>query len=497
MKRLVNWLRKPRQTHRAPTHRYRPAIEPLEDRMLLATFSVTNTNDRGSGSLRQAILNANAHAGRDTIAFNIPGTGVHTIALNAALPTITDAVVINGTTQPGFAGQPLIELDGAGAGTGADGLHISAGSSTVRGLVINRFDDAQIKLDTAGGDIVAGNYLGTDATGTTDFVMVSTGILVVNSSGDRIGGTTAADRNLIAAYESSSQADGYGISLTGASATLIEGNFICTDVTGKKVLPTSTGVPPLYGVSIYGGSGNIVGGYTARARNVIAGGYHGLGLLSTTSNTVAGNFIGTNSAGTRALGNDTGIFLDQASSNTLTGNVVSGNGYAGFDIENNSNSNVLQNNLIGTSANGLHALGNGRGVLIAGSSYNLVVGPLSGEGNVIAGNTLSGVEIDAVSGFGSLSSPPPSIENKLEGNFIGTDPTGTLRLGNGGYGVWLLDDGSAVYNSYGNEVGGSAAWLDGSWGSVPAGYGNTIAFNAQGGVRQEGPRMFNADFRGA
>jgi parallel beta-helix repeat protein len=493
----VNWLRKPRHTRRTPTRRYQPALEPLEDRMLLSTYLVTNTSDSGSGSLRQAILNANAHAGRDTIAFNLPGTGVHTIALNSALPTITDAVVINGAKQPGFAGHPLIELDGAGAGAGADGLDISAGSSTVRGLVINRFADAQIKLDTAGGDVIAGNYLGTDATGTTDFAMVYTGVLVVNSSGDRIGGTSAADRNLIASYESSSLADGYGISLTGASATLIEGNFIGTDVTGKNVLPTSASVPPLYGVSIYGGSGNIVGGYTAGARNVIAGWYHGLGLLSSTGNTVAGNFIGTNAAGTRALGNDTGILLDQASSNTLSGNVVSGNGYAGFDIENNSNSNVLQNNLIGTSANCLHALGNGQGVLIGGSSYNLVGGPLQGNGNVIAANTGCGVEIDAVSGLSGNSSPSPSsVENKLEGNFIGTDRSGTLRLGNGSYGVWLLGDPSAVYNSYGNEVGGSAAWLNGSWGSVPAGYGNTIAFNGLGGVRQQGARMFNNPIRG-
>ena len=115
----------------------RPGLEALEDRMLLSTFFVTNVNDSGAGSLRQAILNANQHAGLDTIAFNIAGSGVHTIALKSAFPTITDSVVIDGSTQPGYAGKPLIELDGAAAGTGVDGLHISAGYSTVRGLVIN------------------------------------------------------------------------------------------------------------------------------------------------------------------------------------------------------------------------------------------------------------------------------------------------------------------------------------------------------------------------
>src|SRR5258708_1101639 len=102
------------------------------------TFTVTNTNDSGPGSLRQAILDANAHAGADMIVFTIPGAGVNTIAPASALPTITDPVTIDGTTQPGFAGSPIIELSGAIAGP-ANGLNITAGSSTVLGLVINRF----------------------------------------------------------------------------------------------------------------------------------------------------------------------------------------------------------------------------------------------------------------------------------------------------------------------------------------------------------------------
>ena len=82
---------------------------------ILATYTVTNTNDSGAGSLRAAITSANASAGvADTIDFNIAGAGVKTIALASALPTIADAVIIDGASRPGFAGTPLIELHGGG-----------------------------------------------------------------------------------------------------------------------------------------------------------------------------------------------------------------------------------------------------------------------------------------------------------------------------------------------------------------------------------------------
>src|SRR2546425_11283768 len=102
------------------------------------TFTVINTNDSGAGSLRQAILDANANAGLDTINFSI-GSGVQTINVGSttglALPTITDPVIVDGTTQPGYAGSPLIELNGTSAGPSQNGLFITAGSSTIKGLV--------------------------------------------------------------------------------------------------------------------------------------------------------------------------------------------------------------------------------------------------------------------------------------------------------------------------------------------------------------------------
>jgi len=123
------------------------------------TFTVNTTDDIDDGtcgathcSLCEAINTANANAGPDTITFNIPGPGPHTIQPTSALPTITDMVIIDGYTQPGATTNTngpglginavlMIELDGSNAGVGVSGLRITAGNSTVRGLVINRFNN--------------------------------------------------------------------------------------------------------------------------------------------------------------------------------------------------------------------------------------------------------------------------------------------------------------------------------------------------------------------
>ena len=90
--------------------RFNLRVENLEDRLAPATFTVTSTANGGTGSLRAAIQSANTTAGADIIDFNIAGSGVRTIALNGALPQITEQVTIDGTTQPGFATTPIIQL---------------------------------------------------------------------------------------------------------------------------------------------------------------------------------------------------------------------------------------------------------------------------------------------------------------------------------------------------------------------------------------------------
>src|SRR6185312_12546945 len=121
--------------------------------------------DGGAGSLRQAILNANASQGADTIRFQIPGSGVRTI-ITSGLPIITESDVIDGTTQTGFSGTPLIELTGLEAPAGANGLQLnSIEGSTVRGLIINRFSGSGI-IALTGPNHIERNWIGLASNGT-------------------------------------------------------------------------------------------------------------------------------------------------------------------------------------------------------------------------------------------------------------------------------------------------------------------------------------------
>jgi CSLREA domain-containing protein len=149
-------------------------------------------------SFREAINAANALPGTDTIAFNIPGAGPHTIQPLSALPTITDSICIDGTTQPGFAGSPVIELDGSKAGA-VNGLDVTAGNSVIRGLVLNRFGAHGITLSTNGGNVVEGNFIGTDVTGTTALGNAGHGVSISqHASGNTIGGLADGASNIIA-----------------------------------------------------------------------------------------------------------------------------------------------------------------------------------------------------------------------------------------------------------------------------------------------------------
>jgi parallel beta-helix repeat protein len=244
---LRNWFGVARRCS-PPTHR-RLSVELLEDRTLLSTFIVTNTNDHGDGSLRRAINNANDRPGHDLIEFNIPGTGVQNIRLRTGLPIIADAMTIDGTTQPSAAlGTPLIALDGATAESTRDvdgrvGLRLEAGNSTVRGLLISGFRGAGIELAVHGANRIEGNS-------------------IVGNSGDGIGVNQNSGDNFIVGNVVSGNGEG-GISIA-SDRNLVEGNFVGTDHSGS--VPLGNG----WGVSIVGGSNNAIGGTTPAARNVIS-----------------------------------------------------------------------------------------------------------------------------------------------------------------------------------------------------------------------------------
>src|SRR4051812_27672852 len=142
--------RKVRSAHRSA--HLRP-LEALEGRLLYATFTVTTAGDSGAGSLRQAILSANTTPGVDTVAFKI-STGLQTIAPLTALPAVNDPLTAGATTEPGYAGNPLIQLAGSRLpiGNNPSGLIVTAGASVVRGLVINRFGGNGVMLMNNGGN---------------------------------------------------------------------------------------------------------------------------------------------------------------------------------------------------------------------------------------------------------------------------------------------------------------------------------------------------------
>jgi len=179
---------------------------------------VTNTKDSGSGSLRAVLNWANSNPGKDTVIFKIPttdsayntSTNSFTIRPLSPLPQITDPAVIDGTSQPGYSERPVIELDGSNVSV--DGLYISAGNSTVRGLTINRFGVDGIRLIDNGGNIIEGNFIGTDVTGTQDLGNGFSGISIVTPN-NTIGGKAIGTSNVISGNGKS------GIFVNSPSAT--------------------------------------------------------------------------------------------------------------------------------------------------------------------------------------------------------------------------------------------------------------------------------------
>ncbi len=278
---------------RLASSRFRPRFESLEGRDLPAAtiFVVNNDNPDGRGSLRQAIIDANQNPndpfGPDIIQFNIDKSAP-SIAPLTALDAITEAVVIDGTTQPGFDGTPLIELNGSLAGAGAHGLTIAANNVVVRGLVINRFDGDGIRV-LGNNNLIEGNFIGSDTAGLLDLGNGGNGVSVAsaNSVGASTGNTIG--NNLIVGN------GGNGVAISGGSfraesalfGNLVRGNLIGLNLKGEAVGNGQNGV------AILGASFNRIGGFTeSNDGNIIA--FNGLDGVSITG-AADGNAILTNS----------------------------------------------------------------------------------------------------------------------------------------------------------------------------------------------------------
>ena len=433
-----------------------------------ATFTVTNTNDSGAGSLRRAIQNANGTAAADVVAFNIPGAGVHSIGLTSALPAITRPLTIDGTTEPSFAGSPVVELNGFFAGATTSGLRImpSANSSSVRGLIVNRFNRDGIAL-FSDGNLVAGNIVGMNATGTVALSNGRNGVAIyAGSANNMIGGATSAARNVLSGNNRS------GVLITGGGATgnRVRGNYIGIDE------PGSSADGNLYGVWVSkGASANDIGGTQGAHRNVISGNaFVGVLISGSTShdNRVRANRIGTNAAGSAAVANGTGVMIGAGGHHNRVGdtgasaNVISGNLHEGVFLD-GVRSNIVEGNRIGLNAAGATAVPNAEsGVRVGNAAKKNTL-----RQNTISGNTINGVLIEHES----------TSANKVRNNRIGTNPAGTSDLGND-VGV-LIRFGASANDVFGNVISGNdIRGVDladsGTWNNVVR--GNMIGTNAAG-----------------
>jgi uncharacterized repeat protein (TIGR01451 family) len=473
-----------------------------------ATFAVTTTADGGPGSLRQAILDANASPGTDLVTFAIAGTAPFVVAPLTPLPPVADTLTIDATTQPGAEpGVPVIVLSGASAPVGADGLTLEAPACTVRGLGIVAFPGSGLVV-RAPDCVIEGNVVGAGQ-GNGE-----SGIVLDGASNTTVGGTTPAARNVVSGNGA------YGIFVLGGSGNRIQGNFVGTNAAGSAALANA-----FDGVLVAASSNNVVGGTAPGAGNVISGnGAVGVYVDApgATGNIVQGNFIGLDATGAVRLGNGAeGVFVDGAGGNTVGGttpaarNVISANGLAGVTITDpDATDNLVQGNFVGTDATGLLDRGNAlEGVYLLDAPENTIGGAVAGARNVLSGNDEEGVEI-----FGALSAG-----NRIEGNYVGVAASGDRDLGNrlagirvdsapsntvGGGNTVSGNDGPGVEvlgaDSTGNAVAGNRIGTDATGtapignaldgvvlgnasgetlvGGTGTGAGNVVAFNGGAGV---------------
>jgi len=424
----------------------------------MSAATVTNTSDAGPGSLRQALLDANASTdARVDVRFNIPGAGVHTIRVTSALPTLTHAnFTVDASTQPGYVDHPLIELAPDDPAAVADddsffsGLYVNAADASVIGLNVHGFDIG-LYFDHADGARVFGNFIGTDPTGTMPMPN-GTGVRLSTTRHALVGDIPApgvVTRNVFSGNS------GFGISIghddNGPGENVIRGNFIGTDASGAVAVPNGDD-----GINIFYSTGNVVGGDTRAAANIISGN-KGNGVKTGVAGTVIrNNLIGTDVGGAKALANSgRGVAVDDGDA-TVDDNVISGNGDDGVYVELHAYARI-RGNFIGTDITGLKGLGNrGSGVSASSFSGSDIGGTAPGDRNVIAANRDSGVEIAGP----SYHNFPPSVL----GNYIGVNAAGR-PLGNS-------LDGVAVWSSRSNTTVG-----DGT-----AAGANVIAHNKGNGV---------------
>jgi len=440
-------LNRPLTTPRKKVNLLRSSIwETLEHRRLLSVFTVTTAADSGAGSFRQAITDSNSTPGHDTINFSIGTGGAVQIQPLSLLPTITDEVTIDATTQPGYSNSPLIWLDGSKISTVADGLLITAGNSTVSGLSITNFHrGAAIHLSTNGNNLITSNYLGVQPSGSDPpFQFWNIDGLVLDSDSNTI------QNNLLSGNDDAG-------ALINSSHNSFTANRVGTNAAGSAANPNN-----LYGLKIRTGSDNTI------AANTLSGNSsNGLDIRSAGSVLIQNNLIGLDASGSHPLPNHgDGVFIRTSSNVTLSGNVISSNAADGLYID-GSSSILVQQNTMGTDPTGLLSsdssarsfANTGSGVEVFGDSSNITF-----DSNRIANNNIDGISL-------SVSSTASNI-------LIHANTIGTSTRGNGSNGI-TVNSGSATIDSN-FLVGNALDGIDLTDSSVVQ--NNTISQNAFNGI---------------
>jgi len=435
-------------------------------------FTVTNTSDSGDGSLRWAIGKANSFVGANIIQFNIPDTdpgfddGVWIIRPASLLPAIMDdSTFVDGFSQTVNQGDrnlygPEIFIDGSDLTEYSAGLEIITSNNTISGVILSGFKYFGIWIHGSNtqNNRVWGNYIGTDVSG-SDTLGNRYGVYISGGAKNNIiGSGEITMRNVISGNRSN------GIYISGADSNVVVGNFIGTDRTGS--ISVANGRNGSNGLCIDNrAKHNVIGGTGENEGNIISGNYRdGIHISDADSNIVIGNLIGVDITGVAALGNGqcgVGDGIDirfGAKCNRIGGsspeerNVISCNPSTGMRIhKQGTDKNMVKGNFIGLDATGTAPMGNGLdGIHIYdGACENVIGGTTIIEANIISGNKRNGIYVEKTG----------TDSNMVCGNFIGTDVTGLISIGNWNDGV-CIQRGS-LYNQVGPD---NIIWYNGRFG---------------------------------
>jgi parallel beta-helix repeat protein len=460
-----------------------------------SSLTVSSLNDSGTGSLRAAIVLANAQTANASVGKHAAASGLShitftvrgTITLASDLPAIRTKTTIDGTSAPAFSGTtPVVEIN-ANSHAAVVFAPGSAGSQLL-GVAVDNASGPGVTLDASSITLDA-DYIGVNLAGAA-FGNRGDGVYISpTSSNNLIGLNPKAASGVVANVISGNT--GNGLSLHESSGNVVVDNRIGTnaagsapisnsgdgiwittashdnEIGGTAYIDTSTGqannptgnkgtVPEVYVVPPLG---NLISGNGQNGVRIDTG---------SRNNVLNGNFIGTRADGDAPIGNIAdGVLISHADDNTLAGcqfvnnpfvyyNVLAGNGENGLHVT-SSNNVLVQANFFGTGANNTTLVPNkGDGILVDGSSRNTQVGGVIPLGNVSAGNGLNGIEVTGTASyfetfntFGGLLAFKGAAPNGNDGILItSTGGNQTVRTnvfsGNAANGIEIAGNASGV-----------------------------------------------------